>query len=439
MRRSLLAAAAVLSLLGAGAPAADARERFDTRVLSLIPAPGFPANAYPAPDGKAVYEGTYVNSESRAPSRVLELDATTGSIQRSWTVRGQTLDGSQGVQVATQDARGRLLLLDHTPPRVVRLDKATDEQTTYASFPAGAVPNHAVWGPDGSLYVTDYETAVLWKVPPGGGEPEPWLRDDRLGGGPFGSTGIGLRADRKTLVVALQSQLNGADASPSTGRMFELPIGDDGKPGPLRQLWESRPFDGPDAFGIAQSGRIYISLLLANQLAVVEPDGGESARFGPENGSAVPFDNPSSARFLGTRLVIANQSFVNNDPAHQAVLDVETGEPGLPELIPAGAGSRDARPPVVSALRLGGRPPVLRFALDEPARVGVVVERRVGTRWRAVRRTALDLSAGTTTRRLKALAGARKAPRRGSWRVTLTATDGEGNVARPVRVVVRVR
>ena len=47
----------------------------------------------------------------------------------------------------------------------------------------------------------------------------------------------------------------------------------------------------------------------------------------------MPFDTPSSARFLGTRLIVANQSFTGNRE-HQALLDVETGEQGLPELIP---------------------------------------------------------------------------------------------------------
>jgi sugar lactone lactonase YvrE len=226
---------------------------------------------------------------------------------------------------------------------VLRLDRATGEQTTYATFPSGAVPNHAAWGPDGSLYVTDYENAVLWRVPPGGGAPQPWLRDARLDGGPFGTTGIALAADRRTLVVGQQSQAGLGAGNPATGRLWSVPIGDDGRPGPMRQLWESGPLDGPDGFGIARSGTIYIALLVADQIAVVGPDGRERERFPAtpltgENGSAVPFDNPSSARFLGTRLMVANQSYLTADPSHQAILDVETGEPGLPELIPPGAG-----------------------------------------------------------------------------------------------------
>jgi sugar lactone lactonase YvrE len=353
MRRPVLLVLATL-LVATAAPAATSaaaspRARWDTRVLGLVPTPGFPANAYPAPDGR-VYEGTYDDPKgSAAASRVLEYDADRGTLTRSWTVSGQNTSAAHGVQVATSDAAGQLVLLDKAPPRVLLLDPATGAQTTYASFPAGAVPNHAAWGPDGSLYVTDYENAVLWRVPPHGGTPQPWLRDARLDGGPFGATGIALAADRSTLLVGVQSEAGAGAGNPATGRLWTIPIGLDGRPGPPRQRWESRPLDGPDAFGIARSGNVYIALLVANQIAVVRPDGSERERFPAlpgtgANGSPVPFDNPSSARFLGTRLMVANQSYVAADPAHQAILDVETQEPGLPELIPSTAGPQNGAP-----------------------------------------------------------------------------------------------
>jgi sugar lactone lactonase YvrE len=341
----LLVVAALVVAGAAASPAAAARTRWDTRVLGLVPTPGFPANAYPAPDGR-VYEGTYDDPRGNAAaSRVLEYDAARGTLTRSWTVSGQDRSGAHGVQVATSDAAGRLVLLDKAPPRVLLLDRTTGAQTTYASFPAGAVPNHAAWGSDGSLYVTDYGNAVLWRVPPHGGTPQPWLRDTRLDGGPFGATGIALAADRSTLLVAVQSEAGGGAGDPATGRLWTILIQPDGRPGPMLQRWESRPLDGPDAFGIARSGNVYIALLVANQIAIVGPDGTERERFPPlplggDNGSPVPFDNPSSARFLGTRLMVANQSYFTADPAHQAILDVETQEPGLPELIPSSAGPR---------------------------------------------------------------------------------------------------
>lgn len=323
--RVLAGALAALALLPA---AAAARERFETSVFALIPRPGFPAMAYVGPNDR-VYEGTYTNpSGDSMPSRVFEF-SSAGALLRSWPIKGQDLRGDHGVQVGTMGPSGRLLLLDKSPPRVIRLDRRTGAQKDYARFPAGVVPNYSAWGTDGSLYVTDYEGATIWRVPPRGGTPQVWLKRPELDGGPFGLTGIRLAADRRTLVVAMQSQAGLGAGIPANGRIVTIPIQADGKPGPITPLWESRPFDGPDGFGIARSGAIYVSLLLANQIAVVGPDGKETAR-----ASSARFDSPSSVSFLGTRLMVANQSFANGSAGNQAILDVEAGEPGLAEYIP---------------------------------------------------------------------------------------------------------
>ncbi|MEA2168962.1 MAG: hypothetical protein QOF76_2262, partial [Solirubrobacteraceae bacterium] len=311
-----LAAAALLAALVAAVPASAARARFDTRVFALISKPGFPAMAYVGPD-KHVYEGTYDNpGGDTMPSRVFEY-TRAGTLLRSWTMRRQDLSAAHGVQVGTMDRKGHLLLLDKSPPRVVRLTRKTGRQVDYARFPTGAVPNYAAWGPGGVLYVTDYEGATIWRIPRGGGTPEKWFTSPALDGGPFGTTGIAMAADHHTLVIGQQSAAGFGAGNPSTGRLYTLPIEPGGGPGPLTQLWESGLADGPDGLGIAQSGRIYVACLLTNQLVVVNPDGTEQTRFPAaggvlptSNGSAVPFDAPSSVRFLGTRLMVANQSYL---------------------------------------------------------------------------------------------------------------------------------
>lgn len=340
-------AGAVLIALVALAPAADAqqtRARFDTRVFSLIPTPGFPARAYVAPNHR-VYEGTYTNpSGDSVPSRVLEY-ARNGTLSHSWTINGQNLAVDHGIQVATSDARGRLILLDKAPDRILRLNPRNGNQRTYATFPSEALPNYAAWGPKGALYVTDYTHATIWKVPPAGGEATIWLRDPALDGLEFGTTGIVLSADRTHFLVGQQSTAGGGAGNPATGKIYEIPIGADGKPGAVRTLWESAPLDGPDGFAVDSEGRIYVTLLLANQIAVLAPGGLELERFpgtldGGANGSAVPFDNPSSAMFLGRRLMVANQAFVSGDASHQAILDVWIGVRGAKEYIPRRAGLR---------------------------------------------------------------------------------------------------
>jgi sugar lactone lactonase YvrE len=381
-RLRCLAVACVL--LGLVAPVADARARFDTRLFAIMPPPGYPALAYVAPNHR-IYEGTYETpTGSTMPSRVLEY-SSGGYLQRSWTVRGEDLSQGHGVQVATSDARGDLILLEKNPARALVLNTRTGRQSTYASFPdlrtcppvvyAGTpcspaaqdlapMPDYAAWGPDGSLYVTDYQQAVIWRVPPHGGASRVWLADPRLDGNMFGTAGIELAADRRTLLFTqassaglgvLPGPIGGGPpvSNPTTGKLYAVTIAPGGGPGPIRQLWESRTADAPDGLAIARSGDIYIALPgPGNQLVEVNPAGHEIARFPATpgtgaDGSPVPFDAPSSAMFLGTRLIVANQAYISGTSAHMAILDVEAGESGLTPLIPAGAGpgpgaSRDA-------------------------------------------------------------------------------------------------
>jgi len=333
--RRALAIALVAAAFSAAAAHAE-RPRWDTRALAAVPPPGFPARAYVAPNGR-IYEGTYDNpSGDTVPSRVFEYLAD-GTLQRSWTIQGQDLSQAHGIQVATSDASGRLVLLDKAPARVIKLDPRTGAQTTYATFAdLPALPDqtpmadYGAWGPDGSLYVTDYQQAVIWRVPPGGGAAQVWLADKKLDGGPFGTAGIALAADHRTLVISQGSEAGLAAGNPTTGRIYTVAIGADGRPGELKQLWESGPAEAPDGLAISKSGRIYVALVspVANQIVCVGADGREVDR------SPATFDAPSSAAFLGNSLIVADQSYVNGDPSHMQILDVAVGEPGLPELIP---------------------------------------------------------------------------------------------------------
>jgi sugar lactone lactonase YvrE len=238
VRRVGIAVALALAALPAGV--ATARDKWDTRVFALIPRPGFPALAFVAPNGR-VYEGTYDNpSGDTVASRVLEYSGE-GSFLRSWTVTGQDLSKPHGVQVTATDAQGRLVLLDKSPPRVLVLDTRTGTQTTYSDpfadlplCPPGSegdgtcspaaqdlppFPDYGAWGQDGSLYVTDYNQAVIWRVPPRGGKPEVWLSDRRLDGNMFGTAGIALAADHTTLLFSQASSAGGGELLQSTGKL----------------------------------------------------------------------------------------------------------------------------------------------------------------------------------------------------------------------------
>ncbi len=468
MRRALaVAAAAACAVAAAPAPAsAQTRARFDVRLIARVPTPGFPAMAYVHPNGR-IYAGTYVNPKGDGlRSRVFEY-TLGGTLLRSWTVPTQNLSAEHGVQVATSDSRGRLVLLDRSPARALVLDRGTGGFSTLANFPdlkpcpAGQartdcsptlrdqppVPNYGAWGPDGGLYVTDYLQGVVWRVPPGGGTPKVWLSDRRLDGDMFGTTGIALAADRRTLLVAQGSSAGLGGLNPTTGKIYSVPIRPDGKPGPLRQVYESGPTELPDGFAIARSGRLYVPFAgTANQIAVVAPDGREIERIGAsgsgENGSEAPFDTPSSARFAGTSIIVPNQSFATGDTANQTILDVETKETGLPEFIP---GDRTA--PVLSRVSLSRkrfrrRGTRIRYRLSEPATVYFGIERRSRGKWRRLRTFSRRGAAGRRSVAFSGkvrVRGRRKALRPARYRVVLRARDAAGNssrrVARRFRIV----
>ena len=360
MRRLVaLALALVSALILAPAPtgAAPARARWDTRVFASVPRPGYPAYVFAHRNGR-VYAATYANPQGdHERSRVFEWSAS-GALLRSWTVPGQDLSSDHGVQVANADARGRLVLLEKSTASVLTLNVRTGHFRRWATLPdlptcaagsAGpgcspnavdypAIPNYATWGPGGALYVSDYGQAVIWKIPPGTRKPRVWFASASLDGSEFGTAGLVFRPGRRDLLITQQSTATDGTV-PTDGKLYRLPIRDSGRPGRLSTLWMSSPGDLPDGFGVARSGHVYVANAgLSNQLVELGADGHEIARFPAvpgtgENGSPIPFDTPSSATFLGTRVLVANQSFFG-DTTHHAVLDVEVGEPGRPPYLP---------------------------------------------------------------------------------------------------------
>jgi sugar lactone lactonase YvrE len=340
--------AATAALAAVAALPAAAQARLEVRVLAHVPPPGYPANTLVAADG-TIYAGTFKSltaSSDNGPSKVFAF-APDGRLLRSYTVSGQTPGAPHGVQVAATDRSGRLYLLDQDPARVLILDPRTGAQRTWATFDhlAGAnapEPDFATWGPDGSLYVTDYSQYVIWRIPPAGGRASVWLASPLFNGVIVGPAGIELLPDGHTLMLSTGA----GGTNTTTGKLYTIPIAADGRPGPLHQLWESGPFEAPDGFAVARSGNIYLALVgpLANAVVEVSPQGRTIARV-PANAIAnsmqpMPFDAPGSVTFDGNDVIVGNQSSIMGDQSHMALLAIAVGEPGLPQSLPPAVTTR---------------------------------------------------------------------------------------------------
>jgi sugar lactone lactonase YvrE len=385
MKRAFVLAAFIAAVFPWTGSAA-ARDRFDIKVLARVPPPGYPALSLVGPD-RTIYAGTFTNAQGSdtGPSKVFAF-APGGHLDREFTIEGQDTGVSNGVQVAAIDAKNRLYLLDQHPSRVLLLDPATGKQTTYATFkdvppclPGAAggdcsatttdnepEPDYAAWGTDGSMYVTDYTQGLIWRVPPEGGEAKIWFTDPQLDGAEFGPAGIVLMPDHQTLMISTSAGGVATAGDPTTGKLYTLPIGNDGKPGALTKLYESGPREGPDGFALAASGNIYLALVGpgANQVVQIDPTGKELARV-PGSPAAnqqleVPFDSPSSVQFDGERLIVTNDAYFSGDQSHMVLFDVFASEPGEPVFVP---GVTQPSPQVVKSKKrhsLSVRPRVVR-------------------------------------------------------------------------------
>ena len=221
-------------LAATGAGAGSQRDPWTRRSSRRSARPGSRPGRTPRPTVASTRAPTTTRRRQLGPSRVFEY-SRHGALLRSWTIHGQNLGGSHGVQVATSDSHGRLVLLDKCPPRVLLLEHAERPPANLraVSRSAGLLPRSEPTrvlaqpqrrpadsqlrglGPGRRLYVTDYLEAVTWRVPPGGGKPARWLattaaRRRRE----FGATGIVLRRIDRTLLMRAAERGRGRRREP---------------------------------------------------------------------------------------------------------------------------------------------------------------------------------------------------------------------------------
>ena len=243
--------------------------------------------------------------------------------------------------------RGRIVLLDKTPPRMLLLDPRPASRPVRV-VPRGRDPELRRLGA-GRQPVRDRLRAADPVACPAGRRHAPAVahRPAARGGGEFGTTGIELAGDRaacwwpsraRPAAAAATRRPAGCSACRSARRQAR----------PDAELWESGPVDGPDGFGIAQSGND-----LQSQPRL-EPDRRWSGRTATSASASRPCRGAATTAAGAVRLPVERElprhaadgrepGVLRGDPTHQAILDVEAGEPGLPELIPPAAKAKPAK------------------------------------------------------------------------------------------------
>lgn len=351
-RVSLLALA--LALSGAPSALASPPPVGSSRVLTPIAAdPGYPEGVVVYGTRAYVAGAAAFVTAGAAPSTITVYDLLLRQVVAEIPLVGEDIYAEHAAAGIAADLFGRVYVLS-TQLGVVRVNPyGSNQQDIYAPplpdlppciaapapcspapFDAPALPNDIVFDYQGRAYVTDSLQATVWRIPCGGGEPEPWLQDPRFVAS-FGTNGLALSPDGEQLYI-------GVTGDPQPGAIYRVPIMEAPTPSDVT-LFHTYETPDPDGMAFGKSGKLYVTLAYSNALSVLNPDGTEAARFGgPMSGpdGPVPWDNPAVLAFnwFAPEVVVTNHSLLAGDPSHFNLFAVSVGErgvlPAMPLILP---------------------------------------------------------------------------------------------------------
>ena len=329
LRIRLMLVAALASLGASPAIASAASPRVSVgriQTLAHVPYPGNPGAV--AIDGNTMWVDSSSANFDRpfdGFSDVFAYDLQTGQLlprSPNPIIVPKPPVAIMGLAGIALDAQGRMYVADMNG-QVLRVDPKTNAVTTYASVPTStstsltSMPTFDVFGPDGSLYVGDASAPVIWRVPAGGGQAQPWFVDPRLEGVSYGANVDGLAIDpsgrelyfatgpesdisiyRLPLAQPQAAHLELVHAyhlSPALCTDSAAHVTDPN--GPLALLGcVGTNSAGAGGIVFGASGRLYVSLLAVSQLSILSPGGDELLRF-PDPQQNMKLANPVDAPF----------------------------------------------------------------------------------------------------------------------------------------------
>jgi hypothetical protein len=339
----VILAAALLGMGASPASAGAASSQLSVgpiQTLAHVPYPGNPGAATIDGDTLWVDTSAVFDRAFDGYDAVFAYDLTTGQLESrrpNPIIVPQQPVAAMGLAGIALDSSGRLYIADMNGRGVLRLDPRTNAISLYGSVPTStstsltAMPTWDVFGPDGSLYVGDASAPVIWRVPPGGGQAQPWFADPRLSGW------------TTTAVDGIAIDPSGREMYMATGqganiRIYRLPFAHpDASHLRLFHTYHLAPASCPDkiagvtspngppallgclannvagATGIVfgQSGRLYVCLFAQSQISILGRSGDELLRF-PDPDQNMQLDNPVNAPFnlsldqFGRLLIVDN-------------------------------------------------------------------------------------------------------------------------------------
>jgi len=316
-------------------------------VFAPVPFPGHPLAI--AVDDNTVYVATHRAADGTpgVSSHVYAFNQH-GSLIADFRVKGQD-DPIQGVSGLAVDGDGLLYVVDQSPFRVITLDPRTSQQELYAELPdvplcgggdtiqcseasvdRPAAPINCAFDMHGNLYVGDLQQALIWRIPPGGGDAEVWFTWNEWDS-IFGPNTVRF-LDEHTMLVAVSAYklMNPSELPTARGRLYTITIDEAGNPQEPELFWEgTQDGDTPDGFAVSEQGNVYVALAVGNQVLVLGPDGREIKHVGNDPFQReIPFNLPGSVAFFKNRLLVTNQVFLGGPLDQQVVFSMPVYERG---------------------------------------------------------------------------------------------------------------
>jgi len=334
-RAAVLAVVAALSVTAAPIKAqTPERPIGDIEVFATLPYPGHPGGLAVAgrtlyvDTSNAVFDRPFDASDEIWAYNLDTGEPTPGPLNPIQVARAASVQ-PMGLLGMALDAQGRLYAADMNG-RVVRVDPRTGAQEVYATIPTSTdtsftdMPGFVAFGSEGNLYVGDWSAPVVWRVPPGGGQAEPWFADPRLAG-TYGANvaGVTLDPSGENLYFAAGTQEGQIAiyrlplAHPDAAHLEEFHRYTDFVVSPCSAdpdleliACATMPAAGGGGIAFGASGMLYVALFSKQQLSILDSDGTEALRFpSPEENAEreIPINGPFGLAFDGRgSLLMAN-------------------------------------------------------------------------------------------------------------------------------------